>query len=126
MKKPRILVVEDDPSLRQVLEIFLNQMGCEVLTEADGKRALDLVRTLSTPPDMILTDLSLPGLDGLELLEAVRVIYPQLPLVLLTGFQSEMVHSRAIAPDAILEKPLQLSDLKQVMANFLEKKDASA
>lgn len=116
---PTILIVEDDPGLRQVLELLLAKLDCRVASAPDAERALELLTTLSTRPQLLLTDLCLPGMDGAELLKRVRLKYPGLSVVLLTGLQEESLHlPAAVQPDAILQKPVRLEDLSQLLAKF--------
>lgn len=112
-------MVEDDPGLRQVLELMLGKLGCAVISEGDGERAMQRLTTLSPAPDLILTDLSLPGLDGYGLLRAVRQKYPGSPVVFVTGHQGENLTGRGdIRPDAILQKPVGMTELRQVLERF--------
>ncbi len=117
-----ILVIEDDPSMRQVLELFLEQMGYRVLAEGEGRRALQRLTELPAPPDLVITDLSLPGMDGLEILAAVRQSHPGLPVVLMTGFQSESVCCDSpYQPEAVLQKPMRLEELKRAIMQLTGK-----
>jgi CheY-like chemotaxis protein len=68
--KKRILVVDDDESLRWVTQAQLQQSGYEVNAEADGNGALESIQ--QAPPDMVVTDLKMPGMSGLELLKKIK------------------------------------------------------
>lgn len=79
----RILVVDDDPSVTSVLKRGLAYEGFAVDTAASGEDALALAR--ERPPDLVILDIMMPGLDGLEVLRRLRAADPQLPVLLLTA-----------------------------------------
>ncbi|WP_052666736.1 response regulator [Nitriliruptor alkaliphilus] len=89
-----VVVVDDEPGLRRLLRLLLDRDGgFTVLAEAaDGVAALEAVRTHD--PDLLLLDLGLPGLDGLEVLEQLQG-QPRPATVVLTGFTDETTHARA-------------------------------
>jgi len=78
----RILVVEDDPTVAEVVTRYLAREGYRVETVADGASALD--RALASPPDLMVLDLMLPGMDGLEVCRRLRAALP-VPIVMLTA-----------------------------------------
>ena len=84
MTKGKILVVDDDPSLRRVLEVQLEQDGYEVAAAASVPQTLSLLQL--RPFDLLITDLKMPGMSGLELLKQTRSQYPQTIVVMLTAF----------------------------------------
>ena len=93
---PRVLLVEDHLDTRQMYAEFLG-IEFEVVTAADGEQALDLMRT--HPPDVIVTDLSLPGIDGFELIARVRAdpSFPAIPIICLSGYGGHAHEQRARA-----------------------------
>ena len=107
----RILVVEDELSLRESLEYSLRQEGYEVATAADGMAALDAARTFA--PDLVLLDVMLPGLDGLEVCRRLRAGEPGLPVLMLTA--KDRVPDRVAGLDAgaddYLIKPFAFDEL---------------
>ena len=84
MSKKRILVVDDDESLRWVTQAQLQQSGYNVAAAADAASALELIRNL--PPDLVITDLKMPGLSGLDLLKGIRAEYPEIIVIMVTAF----------------------------------------
>src|SRR6476620_11836973 len=84
MSKAKILVVDDEPSARTALAELLRQEGYEIETAGDGFKALG--RMDEFEPDLRLTDLNMPDIDGVELLRKVTETYAELPLVLMTAF----------------------------------------
>ncbi|MBI4482659.1 MAG: sigma-54-dependent Fis family transcriptional regulator [Acidobacteria bacterium] len=83
MDKKKILVAEDDASLLRVLQYQLEQRGYEVLTAEDGRRALQIFELYGI--DLVITDLQMPEMDGLELLERIRTLSPDAIVVMITG-----------------------------------------
>lgn len=91
---PRILVVDDDLSQAQEFELLLRSAGCDVTFAGHGREAMELLgRDL---PDVVLTDLDMPEMDGLELVQAIRRDYPALPVILMTAMGSEDVAAIAL------------------------------
>lgn len=84
MAKRRVLVVDDEPHMQRVLEIMLRRMGHDVLLAADGEAALAIVQT--TPVDLVMTDLRMPGMDGVALLSALRSQGVEAPVILMTAY----------------------------------------
>ena len=90
----RILVVDDDRSQAEEFGALLGKAGCDVMLAGNGREALDLLgREL---PDVVLTDLDMPEMDGLELVQAIRRDYPALPVILMTAMGSEDVAVKAL------------------------------
>jgi len=103
--KARVLLADDDAGLRRVIQYKLQQGGHEVMAVADGQSALSLVR--SQEFDVLITDLKMPGLSGIELLEKVRVLRPAVEVILITAFAEVPAAVRAMKLGAFdyLTKP---------------------
>ena len=83
-KQERVLVVDDDAVIREGLRRVLNMEGYAVETQPNGRLAMD--RLQETTFDLLITDLKMPGMNGMEVLQAVRVLQPEMPVILITGF----------------------------------------
>ena len=83
MGKPHILIVDDEPNVRRVLGTLLEQAGFDTTRVASADQALDLVR--AQDPDLVLTDLKMPGMSGMELLGRLRESFPEIPVIMLTA-----------------------------------------
>ncbi|HSP37148.1 MAG TPA: response regulator [Frankiaceae bacterium] len=106
----RVLVVEDDPEIRRALGLNLTARGYEVAMAADGTAALNQVA--STPPDVIVLDLGLPDLDGMNIIRAVRS-YSRTPIVVLSGRagSGDKVDALEAGADDYVTKPFDVGEL---------------
>ena len=118
----RVLIVDDEADGREALAQLVESWGHDVRAAADGKEAHSLA--LEWHPDVIFSDLVMPGADGLWLLRALRSDQPDCPVVLLTGRGSVQAAVQAIKEGAydFIEKPVEASRLKVVLERALEKK----
>ncbi|HUS90381.1 MAG TPA: response regulator, partial [Phycisphaerae bacterium] len=106
-----ILIAEDEPVLRESLAELLAEEGYEVLQAAHGKEAYDLV--LQRPVDLVLTDVRMPEMDGMELLQHLRKLAPETPVIMLTAYgtvQSAVAAMQQGASDYLL-KPVLFEDV---------------
>ncbi len=121
MSKGRILVVDDEPNARTALAEILREEEYSVETAADGFKAL--ARFEEFTPDLVLTDLKMPGMDGVELLRKLRGHEPDLPVVLMTAFGAVETAVSAMREGAAdyLTKPLNTDELVMVIERALER-----
>jgi two-component system, OmpR family, alkaline phosphatase synthesis response regulator PhoP len=120
----KILVVDDEASIRDMLRDVLTAAGHTVVTAADGREALPL--TLSDKPDLILSDIRMPKLDGLTLCKALRV-NPEtkiIPIIMLTSYNTSehMEAAMAAGADDFLPKPLNVDEVKIRVRSLLKLK----
>ena len=87
MSKPTILVVDDEPSIREVVSIYLGRAGYRVLVAEDGQTALEILER--EPPDLVVLDLMLPEIDGLEITRRLRAA-GEIPIIMLTARREEI------------------------------------
>jgi DNA-binding response OmpR family regulator len=107
----RVLLVEDDHDIAEPLARALTREGYDVRTAGDGRIALQEV--LDAPPDLIILDVGLPGMDGLEVCRHVRDVRPQVPILMLTARDGELetVAGLDAGADDYVTKPFRLSEL---------------
>jgi two-component system NtrC family response regulator len=123
LSKKRILVVDDDESLRWVTQAQLQQSGYDVAAAADAASALEQIR--NSPPDLAITDLKMPGMSGLELLKAIRAEYPEIIVIMVTAFgtvENAVEAMKAGAYDYIT-KPVNVDELRLIVSRGLEHLD---
>ncbi len=108
---PSVLVVDDDPVLREVVATYLRRAGLDVVESDDGLGAVALAR--SAAPDVVLLDLTLPGLDGLEVFRRMRAQRGDLPIMMLTarGDESDRILGLELGADDYLAKPFSTREL---------------
>jgi two-component system cell cycle response regulator CpdR len=111
IRMARILLAEDDDSLRAFLASNLGRAGHEVAAYADGESAWDALELADF--DLLLTDIVMPGMDGIELARRAAELRPSLKIVFITGFAAVALTAQSRAPkDAkVLSKPFHLKDL---------------
>jgi CheY-like chemotaxis protein len=124
-RKQRILVVDDEPYLRELLSRVLNQAGYEVCLARNGLEALlELRKGL---PDLIISDLRMPRMSGFELLSIVRRRFPDIPVLVLSGVNISTDETPgAVLADAFYAKGQRLADLVQVAAELIRDSAALA
>lgn len=117
----RILVVEDDASIRASLVDSIEALGYQVVTAENGRVGLDLLHNSQQPIDMILSDVIMPQMDGVEMLTQIRAANINLPVVMLTGYMlaDEAQRLNDLAVFAILMKPPDLFKLANTLTDAL-------
>jgi PAS domain S-box-containing protein len=115
----RILVVDDHDDARRLLGVVLRRSGANVSEAGSVGQGLDAVRRAR--PELVITDIGLPGEDGYALLREIRALVPELPVVAITGFgsQTERERARAAGFNAFLVKPVEPSRLRQTVTDVL-------
>lgn len=121
MRAVRILLVDDEESLRLTTGANLELEGFEIVEAANADEALELART--QPFDIVLSDIRMPGLSGVDLHEKLREIAPDLPVLLMTAFTTEKEVNQAIESGvfAVLSKPFDIEDVVAVLHRALKK-----
>jgi DNA-binding response OmpR family regulator len=116
-----VLIVDDDASFREVLVDVAARAGYQVLSCGDGGEALELVRRQSV--DLVITDLVMPGPDGLEVLKAVRQHRPEALVIIITGHASLQTAIEAIREGAYdyIRKPFKLEEMELAIKNVGER-----
>ncbi|NOG31056.1 response regulator [Halomonas sp. TBZ9] len=116
-----ILVVDDEPNIVLSLEFLMEQAGYKVTTAEDGEQALACVE--STPPDLILLDISLPGISGFDVLEQLRAqaATERLPIIMLTahGREVEREKGMAMGADDYVTKPFSTQALVEKVRQLI-------
>ncbi len=122
----RVLVADDEEAARRTLGEILTEDGYEVALAADGDEALRLVAQES--PDVLLTDLRMPGMDGLELLTRVRAGYPEVAIVIMTAHGTIRSAVRALRDGAedYLTKPIDVEELEHLLEGLFSRRRLAA
>jgi two-component system OmpR family response regulator len=112
---PRILVIDDNAAIRELLRIVLEGEGYEVIEAADGAEGLQ--RYQAAPTDLVITDLQMPGMDGLELLMALQRMVPTPVLMAISGDRDALTQARKFTPHTFA-KPLPLEQVLAAVRNL--------
>lgn len=120
--KPRILAVDDEESIREFLEIMLKKDGYEVVTAADGVIASDLLKRKSF--DMVISDLQMPNMTGIQLLKHVKDNYPDVVFMIITAFGTteSAVEAMKMGAYDYITKPFKIDEVRLNIANALRSK----
>jgi len=116
MSLGRVLVVDDEPEVRQLLQEFLSGRGYEVLVAGDGMAALDALDVQR--PDLVLLDVAMPEMDGVEALKRIVMIDPPVPVIMVTANADISLTSKLLAMGAVdyIPKPFDLDYLEQAVS----------
>ena len=116
----RVLVVEDEELVRETVVSMLEDAGYTTMEATSGDRALALLYQLDQPPDLILSDVVMPGMNGTELAAEIAVRYPKLPVLLMSGYPN--VQTGDLDNVVVLPKPLGLFDLRRAVRDRLDER----
>ncbi|WP_437747323.1 response regulator [Sorangium sp. So ce1504] len=113
--RPRVLVIDDEPAIREALDTVLSFEGYDVATAATGEAAVEQVK--GEPFDLVITDLRMPGMGGDETLAALKRLHPNLPVIVVTAHASDAAAARCSKEGAlwIVRKPVDLDDLLRLV-----------
>jgi signal transduction histidine kinase/ActR/RegA family two-component response regulator len=121
----KTLVVEDQEEVRSQIVGTLTEMGCATIEAGDGTAGLKILES-GEPLDLLISDIGLPGLSGLQLAEAARARLPNLPILLITGYAGKSAPTMQLAPNMeVLRKPFTLDELATKVQTMFEKAPAS-
>ncbi len=119
-KSQTILIVEDDDLARESLSSLLKNMYKEVYTAVNGQDGLD--KTESLNPDVVLTDLEMPVMNGAVMIEKIRLHHPKKPIIVVTAFADQA--NKITKANRILTKPVIIKELKTILKDFAESESA--
>ncbi len=121
--KTKVLIVDDEPSARDLCVETLKSMGFITETAESGTRALAILEAGHL--DIVLTDVRMPGLNGIELLKIIRQKYPETDVVMMTGYGTipDSVEAIKLGAYDYLTKPFKISDFKHVFQRLVEKQE---
>ena len=124
-QKKRIFFVDDESQIRKIVQRTIERHGYDVICFEDGMSCLDELSVGDC--DLLITDVSMPGLDGIELLEKVKKIRPLLDVLIVTGYGDIPMAVRAVKNGAydFIEKPLDRGRLLPVIQNILSNDEGS-
>lgn len=101
---PRILIVEDNESLRLLIKVVLEQQGYTVVSAANGVEAFEILRQ-DARFDALMSDINMPEMDGLHLIALVRHHFPSIPILIASAYLYQLQHARKLGASQFLHKP---------------------
>jgi DNA-binding NtrC family response regulator len=115
----RVLIVDDNPHMSSLLCEMLEVFDCQSVRASDGAQAL--VELDKGEFSMVITDMRMPNMTGMELLKEVKTRHPRLPVVLISGYSVNDMESQldGVRPDGFLGKPLMMSDIERLLNALL-------
>jgi two-component system response regulator (stage 0 sporulation protein F) len=116
-----VLVVDDEESIRFLYREELEEEGYTVITAADGEEALRKVR--SDKPDLITLDIRMPGMDGIEVLQRIREMDKEIPVIMSTAYGEYRNDFNVWASDAYVIKTANLGELKETIKRLLDENE---
>ncbi len=119
MDSKRILVVDDQESMRSMLTDLLDMMGHETLTAAGGTEALERLRDQAI--DLVITDLNMPEMDGMELTKRIKSATPGVPVIVITGYGTFHTERQVLAAgaDGYIPKPCTIHRVQETVNTAL-------
>jgi len=115
--KKRVLLVDDDPGVRESIRKVLRAAGYEVTTAAGGEEAA--VQFIPEETDLVLLDLNLPFCSGWDVFERLTAQHPSIPVIIITGMPNQYQTALAAGVGALIEKPIEVSSLLKAMDDLL-------
>ena len=115
----KILIVDDNPNMSALLAEMLEVFDYESVTASDGLQALEELE--SGKFSMVITDMRMPKMSGMELLQKVKETHPKIKVVLISGYSSGDVESQAqdLKADGFIGKPLMMADIEKLLTDLL-------
>ncbi|MDX6692722.1 MAG: two-component system, NtrC family, response regulator PilR [Blastocatellia bacterium] len=116
-----LLIVDDEQGMRQLLKIVFERAGHRVRAAENGRRALELLR--AEPAELIISDVKMPDMGGIELLRAARELMPEVAVVMMTAFATVETAREAfkLGADDFIQKPFDIEEMKILVSKILEK-----
>jgi DNA-binding response OmpR family regulator len=117
----RILVVDDEPMVREVLRLFLERKGHTVIPATSGEEGLRTFQNAPDDVDLVVTDSHMPGLHGEKMVAAIRRLRPKLPILMLSGFGDRRLEERTKSGeiDCFMTKPITRDELLATVERLL-------
>lgn len=124
----RVLVADDEPLVRNLIQVMLRRMGFDVLAAEDGAQAYRFFQEQEGDFDALVLDHSMPGMTGEDVVRAVRAGGSTVPVLVVTGFTPAEVHERLshVPGVAVLSKPFRQSALSEALERLLDARESNA
>ena len=123
VEKERILVVDDEEAVREMVSKIINLIGHEVVTTGSGKEALEILK--NEPFSLMITDIKMPEMDGFELMKAVRNQFPDTHIICMTAHGGSYTYTDVVGAGArdYITKPFTIDEMKAKLNRVIREKD---
>ncbi len=125
----RVMIVDDEPDIRKVVRMTLQKAGYDVLDAADGEKAIEAINTGENRLmlDVIICDIRMPKINGVEAIAYFRKEYPRVPVIVLTGFPDVNMATSFLSDGVVdyLVKPVEGEKLKAAVAKAMDQRELS-
>lgn len=123
----KILIAEDDPGVRLLVTRALGLEGHDVVAVEDGELALETLAAEEGAFDFVLSDIRMPAMTGIELAHEIAAVWPELPILLMTGYaeQKEAADDLAAIIEGVVEKPFSIVDIRREVGRILAERAAN-
>jgi CheY-like chemotaxis protein len=125
-RRARVLVVDDNEDVRDVLVAYLETLGYRTVQAASGRDALELLAEGGDDVDLLMADYAMPGMSGTELMRAARVERPGLPVVVITGYADTTGLDGRLDDAILLQKPFRINELAGAIERAVQRNSAPA
>ncbi len=114
--RKRILVIDDEPEVGRIATRILERLGHQVSATTNSQAGIELLRDSDEPFDWVLLDWTMPGISGVSMLQALRAIRPSLPIVVMSGYTTQMLSEQVDLGqlNAFIQKPFRIDELRRV------------
>jgi DNA-binding NtrC family response regulator len=119
MARNTVLIVDDNPNMASLLSEMVDVLDIPSRVSTDGETALRMIKEESF--GLVITDLKMPGMSGTQLLRAIKDSQPDLPVIVISGFNVGSVESKVVEglADGFINKPFKMSDIETAIARFI-------
>jgi DNA-binding NtrC family response regulator len=119
----KILIIDDDPGMLRVMEKVFRREGCDVTSATWAREGFERLAESPTPFDLVITDLRMPSASGMTILQAVRIAYPQVPVIIITAYGAADLDAdwwKDQGAAAYLEKPIDAAHLMAAVKRAMD------
>ena len=119
-----ILLVDDEEDVLEMMHLMLERLGYQVISTLNGVKALEAFQKASKTFDLVITDQTMPKMTGMELIRELRLIQPDIPIILCTGFNEKITedNTRHLGIGALIGKPVRIAEISGIIREVLDRK----